>query len=116
MLALLALVVGINPMTVLPEFLADTTLQLGEPALRLAVVWFVYGLFYSLLMLDMRAIRRMSMHERIALADVLTGISRCPLAHFIIGTVNNCLHSIILLAHRVAPSSGWVAGHHPQLE
>ena len=116
LLALLALAVGVNPITVVADFLADATIQLSEPALRLVVVWFSYGLLYSLLMLDMRAIRRMSAHDRIALADVLTGISRCPLARLLIGAVNSGLRSIILLARRVVLGSGWLPGNHPQLE
>ena len=116
MLGMLALAVGVHPATVVADFLADATVQLSEPALRLVVIWFAYGLLYSLLMLDMRAIRRMPAHDRIALADVLTGISRCPSARLIVGAVNGFLRSTALLARRVVLGSGWLVGHHPQLE
>lgn len=116
LLALAAFSVGIDPTDIILGFLSDVPAAGGDLWHQLLTVWIVYLILYTILLVDFRAIARLSWSGRLALAHDLASISRSPLVCRASNAPPHAEISEVSYSQRIVSGAGWSPSVHPQLE
>ena len=116
LLALAAVSAGVDPTDIVLGFLSDVPAAGEDLWHRLLAIWVVYALLYTIVVVDFRAMAKLSWTGRLLLAHDLASISKSPLVCTVSHAPPHVAISEVSYAQRIVLGDGWSPGVHPQIE